>query len=111
MDAEARFFKALSDPTRLRIAAILALEGEVCVCNLAGALAVRDFHISRHLAVLRAAGIVATRREGTWVHYRLAAPRSGIERSLYAAFRHHLREHPVVRADLKRLRRAACAVG
>lgn len=111
MDVEARFFKALSDPTRLRIAAILASEGEVCVCRLAGALAVRDFRISRHLAVLRAAGIVAARREGTWVYYKLAAPRSALERSLYAAFRRHLGGHPVVRADIQRLRLAGCTAG
>jgi ArsR family transcriptional regulator len=64
-------FKALSDPTRLRILALLAAEGELCVCDLTRALALSQPMISRHLASLREAGIVSDRRAGVWVHYRL----------------------------------------
>lgn len=110
MKTETLLFKALSDPTRLRIAALLSIEGEVCVCYLAQALQAQDFKISRHLGVLRAAGVVEARRDGTWMHYKLAAPRSGLERRLFEAFRQDLREHPMVKADLKRLSRAVCAV-
>ncbi|MFW6367212.1 MAG: ArsR/SmtB family transcription factor, partial [bacterium] len=66
MHQEAELFKALSDPTRLRLVALLALHGEVCVCAMAEALDEPDFKISRHLRVLRSAGLVAARREGTW---------------------------------------------
>ena len=66
-------FKALADRTRLRILAILA-SGEVCVCHIHGALGVPQPTASRHLAYLRKSGLVATRKEGLWVHYRLAQP-------------------------------------
>jgi ArsR family transcriptional regulator len=64
-------FKALADRTRLRILALLA-RGEVCVCEIHEALQVPQPTASRHLAYLRKAGLVATRRRGLWVHYRLA---------------------------------------
>jgi len=67
-----RLFKALGDETRLRIVALLS-HGELCVCHLEAALSLAQPTASRHLGVLRAAGIVDTRRSGTWVHYRLAA--------------------------------------
>lgn len=65
------FFKALADPTRLRSLMLLVQEGELCVCELMCALDIIQPKISRHLAQLREAGIVATRREGQWVYYRL----------------------------------------
>ena len=66
-------FRALADQTRLRILALLA-SGEVCVCNIHGALGVPQPTASRHLAYLRKAGLVATRRDGLWIHYRLVMP-------------------------------------
>jgi ArsR family transcriptional regulator len=66
-------FKALADRTRLRILALLA-SGEICVCHIHGALGVPQPTASRHLAYLRKSGLVATRKEGLWVHYRLAEP-------------------------------------
>jgi ArsR family transcriptional regulator len=62
-------FHALADGTRIRILGLL-LSGEVCVCNLHESLGESQPKISRHLAYLRKAGLVATRREGLWVHYR-----------------------------------------
>lgn len=63
-------FKALSDPTRLRIVALLA-HGELCVCHLEAALEAPQSTVSRHLAVLKAERLVESRRLGSWVHYRL----------------------------------------
>jgi ArsR family transcriptional regulator len=60
----------LGDETRLRIVALLA-HGELCVCHLQDALELPQPTVSRQLAILRAAGLVADRREGTWVYYRL----------------------------------------
>jgi ArsR family transcriptional regulator len=65
------FYKALADPTRLRSLMLLVQEGELCVCELMCALDIIQPKISRHLAQLREAGIVSTRREGQWVYYRL----------------------------------------
>ena len=72
-----RLFKALADPTRLRILGLL-LTGEVCVCHIHESLRIPQPKASRHLAYLRRAGLVDTRRDGLWIHYRLAvSARSG----------------------------------
>lgn len=66
----AAIYKAASEPIRLRIIALLS-HGELCVCYLHGSLCVPQPTISRHLALLRQAGLVRARREGAWVHYAL----------------------------------------
>ncbi len=68
-----RLFKALGDETRLRIVALLS-HGELCVCHLEDALNLAQPNVSRHLGILRQAGVVEHRREGSWVYYRLARP-------------------------------------
>jgi len=65
-------FSLLSDATRLRITALLETEGELCVCEFTHALDDSQPKISRHLALMREAGLVVARREGTWMHYRIA---------------------------------------
>src|SRR5688572_11446497 len=64
-------FKALADRTRLRILGLLAA-GEVCVCDIHESLGLPQPTTSRHLAYLRKAGLVSGRKQGLWVHYRLA---------------------------------------
>lgn len=64
-------FDILSDQTRRRILALLLAEEELCVCELMAALDDIQPKVSRHLAVIREAGLVAMRREGTWVFYRI----------------------------------------
>ena len=63
-------FKALADPTRLRIIKLLE-NGELCVCQLTAALRMGQSRISRHLSILKQAGLIEDRRAGKWVHYRL----------------------------------------
>ena len=65
-------FKALSEPVRLRIMALLSRR-ELCVCDLTAALALPQPTISRHMNKLRSSGLVQTRREGRWIHYRMLA--------------------------------------
>ena len=67
----AELFKALADETRARISLLIAREGELCVCELTCALAQSQPKISRHLALLRSSGLLADRRQGQWVYYRL----------------------------------------
>lgn len=67
----ARFFKCLSDETRLRCLMLLQTRKAVCVCHIADALAAPQPRVSRHLAQLRACELVADHREGQWVHYRI----------------------------------------
>jgi len=62
----------LSDGTRRHMLALLQVESELCVCELEAALEVIQPVISRHLALLRDAGWVASRREGRRIYYRLA---------------------------------------
>ena len=64
--------KALSDPTRMRILALLG-GGEICVCHIHTALDVPQPTASRHLAQLRKTGLVEDRKVGLWKHYRLKA--------------------------------------
>ena len=100
------FFSALADPTRLRCLLLLAAEGELCVCELTHALDVSQPKISRHLAMLRAFGIVSDRREGLWVHYRLNPELPGWAREiLNIASRANVAARPFMQ-DRKRLRGA-----
>jgi DNA-binding transcriptional ArsR family regulator len=70
----ASLLKALSHPARLEIARILR-QGEACVCHLEAHLGYRQPYISQQIMVLRKAGLVVERRDGTYVFYRLADPR------------------------------------
>jgi ArsR family transcriptional regulator len=108
MEHEAAIFKVLSDPTRLRLAVLLAVKGETCVCMLAQALGEPDFKVSRHLGIMRSAGLVEARRDGTWMYYRLVKARNELERCLQQCFRACLVEHKTVKGDLKRLAKAVC---
>lgn len=72
-DNKELFFKALADGTRLRLLNLMGAD-EVCVCFFVEVLKTNQPKISRHLAYLRRAGIVSARRDGPWMHYRIAEP-------------------------------------
>jgi ArsR family transcriptional regulator len=95
-------FKALADSTRLRILGLL-LTGEVCVCHINEALKIPQPKASRHLAYLRRAKLVDARREGTWMHYRLATLPDVVLGTVQSAVTHALRHQPEVQKDLARL--------
>lgn len=105
---EAALLKVLADPTRLRLAVLLSLNGETCVCTLADGLAEPEYKISRHLAVMRSAGLVEARRAGTWMHYRLVRPRSQMEKCLWKCLRDYLSDDASVAATLKRVKAMSC---
>ena len=96
-------FRALSDRTRLRILNLLQA-GEVCVCHLVAVLGVPQPTASRHLAYLRKAGLVVARKEGLWMHYRLAPARSKSHEMLLACVAQCFREENVFAKDNDRLR-------
>ncbi len=110
MEQEAALFKLLSDPTRLRLVVLLSMHDEICVCELSAALDEPDFKISRHLGILRSAGVVKARREGTWMHYKLSEPVNRLQECLYDCFRDCLSVHKVVKTDIKRLEKSTCNV-
>lgn len=95
-------FKALADATRLRILGLL-LTGEVCVCHIHESLKIPQPKTSRHLAYLRRAGLVETRRDGLWVHYRMATLADPVLGAIAEAVRHALTHVDVVRRDAVRL--------
>ena len=103
-----RLFAALADPTRLRL--LNMMNGrEVCVCYFVEVLRQPQPKISRHLAYLRNAGLVLSRREGTWMHYRIATPgHAGASRLLKETLR-WMQDDPDMIADRKRLSKACCS--
>ena len=103
-------FKALADTTRLRILGLL-LTGEVCVCDIHESLKIPQPKTSRHLAYLRNAGLVETRREGLWVHYRLGRIDDPVLAVITEAVRHALTHVDSVRRDAERLKgRTGCCL-
>lgn len=102
MDVLAAGFKALADPTRLRLLGLL-LCGELCVCSLMAALDLPQSTVSRHLGVLRAGGWVAGRRSGKWMYYRLAEPDLLVLQGLLALLREHFASDATARRDADRL--------
>ena len=65
------FYKCLADKTRLMCLLLMETKGELCVCDLTMALQVSQPKISRHLANLRNCGVVASRKQDQWVHYKI----------------------------------------
>jgi ArsR family transcriptional regulator, arsenate/arsenite/antimonite-responsive transcriptional repressor len=101
-------FRALADTTRLRLLNLIA-DREICVCYFVEILKTSQPKVSRHLAYLRKAGIVAARREGKWMHYRLTIPKDEVAARILRETLLHLRERPEMKRDVARLSSACCA--
>ncbi len=102
----AGLFKALSEPVRIRILAILLAKGELCVCDLVDTLALSQSVISRHLAYLRNNDMVTARREGVWMYYQLTEYAQAELLPLLQFIENSVAESSVVQADLDNLPRA-----
>ena len=102
------FFRALADPTRLRIINLIG-DQEVCVCFFVEILGTNQPKISRHLAYLRRAGIVAARREGVWMHYRLSNPKDENAARILRDVREWLAKDNLMQQDSGRLNKICCA--
>ena len=102
-------FQALGDPTRLRILNLLSA-GELCVCYFVEILGDPQPKISRHLAYLRRAGVVDARREGKWIHYRLARPADETRARVLDATIAAIAGDRQMHRDRLALERACCAV-
>ncbi|MGF7180559.1 ArsR/SmtB family transcription factor [Tunturiibacter psychrotolerans] len=102
-----RFFQALGDNTRLRLLNLMG-DQEICVCYFVEILNQPQPKISRHLAYLRNAGIVTTRRDGKWMHYRIVMPpNEGAARVLQEILQ-WFREEKSMQADRAKLTKACC---
>jgi ArsR family transcriptional regulator len=100
-------FAALADRTRLRLLNLIAGR-EVCVCYLVEILRLGQPKISRHLAYLRRAGIVAARREGKWMHYSIERPGDARACAILDATLMSFKADREMQADLARLGKACC---
>ncbi len=101
-------FKALADRTRLRLLNLMG-EDEVCVCFFVEVLKTNQPKISRHLAYLRRAGVVAARREGKWMHYRVSVPPDERAARVFTEVRAWLAAEREMQRDRERLRQVCCA--
>jgi ArsR family transcriptional regulator len=100
-----QLFGALADKTRLRILALLG-NNEVCVCHIHDSLGLPQPTVSRHLAYLRKTGLVAARRDGVWMHYRVSRSLSPVIRTVVAAAVDALRQVPATTQDRKQFQRS-----
>jgi ArsR family transcriptional regulator, arsenate/arsenite/antimonite-responsive transcriptional repressor len=100
-------FSALSDPIRLRSLALLAKQGELCVCELTHALQANQPKISKHMAALRESGLVRDRRDAQWVLYSLAPDLPQWVRDTVAAAVAGVSEERLHAEDVERLRTMA----
>jgi ArsR family transcriptional regulator len=103
-------FKALSDRTRLRVIHLIG-DDEVCVCFFVEVLKTNQPKISRHLAYLRRAGVVASRRDGKWMHYRLVEPLDSNAAKILREVRVGLADNPEMQSDKSRLEKIRQTAG
>jgi ArsR family transcriptional regulator len=111
LDDSARMLKAFADPVRLRLLNLLGGDVEVCVCHLHEALGLPQPTVSRHLAYLRRHGLVVGRKDGLWVHYRLAKPRTSLHRTLIDSVGTSMGDAEVFHQDRQRLARVVSCCG
>ena len=84
-------FRAFADPIRLELLAQIAARGPLCVCHLLEELPYSQSRVSKHLAALRRAGLVTTRREGTWVYYSVEPGAFEVVRDFVDQLEHSVR--------------------
>jgi|SRR5215470_11183710 len=101
-------FRALADRTRLRLINLMS-GGEVCVCFFAEIIGTNQPKVSRHLGYLRRAGIVAARRDGKWMHYRIVQPSDPHAASVLAEVQAWLANDREMQRDRKFLLKVCCA--
>jgi ArsR family transcriptional regulator len=99
---------ALADRTRLRLLNLMNGK-EVCVCYFVAILGQSQPKISRHLAYLRRAGIVAARREGKWMHYKIVDPANAGAARIFRETLSVIGQEKSMQADLARFGKACCA--
>ncbi len=103
-----KFFLALSDRNRLRLINLMG-DDEVCVCFFVEILKMPQPKVSRHLAYLRRAGIVAARREGKWMHYRIVPPSDEYAARILQELREWLAADSEMQEDRARFVKVCCA--
>jgi ArsR family transcriptional regulator len=99
-----KLFRALGDETRVRILALL-VHGELCVCHVEEALGLSQPNCSRQLGILKAAGVVDSRRDGTWVYYRITEQERDSVNNVLGVLGRTFGAEKALRADHARLKK------
>ncbi|HOW27117.1 MAG TPA: metalloregulator ArsR/SmtB family transcription factor [Elusimicrobiota bacterium] len=102
----ARIYSALSDPLRIRILRLL-LERELCVCEIIRVVKQPQYKVSRHLGVLKRAGLLHDWKDGTWAHYEINPDLPPLWRKALDAMRLTWDEDRLIQEDLNQLRRSS----
>ena len=97
-------FKALADRNRIRILKMLEVK-PLCVCEITRILGFSQSSVSRHLGILRDAGLVRDDKDGLWVNYSLAAGGDDITADLLAGLRRWGNDDPRIVLDREEARR------
>ena len=99
-----RLFKALGDRNRIRILKMLEAR-PMCVCEITCILGIAQPSVSRHLSILREAGLVTDQRDGIWVEYALAKGEGELAAAVLAALREWGSDDPVIASDREKTAR------
>lgn len=97
-------FQMLADQTRLRALSLMQDQGELCVCELVAALDLSQPKISRHLAALRNAGLLVSRRDAQWVFYAINPQLPDWQQQVVTGALAGIRTESVLKQDAKRLK-------
>ena len=100
------FHEAISEPLRLRLLRLL-MERELCVCEMMRALKTPQYKVSRHLGILKKAGLVRDWREGTWIHYEISPTLPSVLKETLICLRTLWDQSPLIQEDLRWLGRSS----
>lgn len=103
MDNLTKVFKALSDSNRVRILKMLE-DKELCVCEISSVLGLANSTVSKHLSILREAGLITDYKDGKWVNYSLRiSPDSIYTKELLSLVKGWLSDDTIIKKDKKKL--------
>ena len=95
--------KAVADPTRIRMLKLLE-NGELCVCHIMEILGLVQSTASKHLGILKAAGLVESRKNGTWSYFRLAEKERAYNKAYLRLLASNLDNDETIKTDSGRLK-------
>jgi ArsR family transcriptional regulator, arsenate/arsenite/antimonite-responsive transcriptional repressor len=102
--------KAISNPVRARILKLLEA-GELCVCDIILTLGFKQSTISKHINILKNAGLVSDRRDGTWIFYSLSKENiNGCNLIIINMMKKCLNEDLNIKKDTDKLKSVKCCL-
>ncbi len=106
-------FKALADESRLRILNLLFQSGELCVCDIQSILKFTQTKVSRHMSYLKHIGLIDDKKQGRWVLYSIAKPKTPEQEAIISSVRTIIESHVQSKKDtatlMKNISTGCCA--